>query len=50
VINENYKRENEWCILSMGYAVFLFINKGIKKSPVPREYRTRDFRDIIKRV
>ncbi|EDO13125.1 hypothetical protein BACOVA_01124 [Bacteroides ovatus ATCC 8483] len=34
----------------MGYAVFLFINKDIKKSPVPREYRTRDFRDIIKRV
>jgi len=49
-MSKNYKRENERCILSMGYVVFLFINKDIKKSPVPREYRTRDFRDIIKRV
>lgn len=32
-MSKNYKRENERYILSMGYAVFLFINKGIKNPP-----------------
>ena len=35
-MSKNYKRENERYILSMGYAVFLFINKDIKN---PRSKR-----------